>query len=138
MESVKVRDYMERHPVVLTADMALSNAVEALLAHKQSGAPVVDDEGRLIGFASEKDCLSLMLKSSYHCDLTAKVGEVMRTDVLVVSPDHSVLELAESMLGDKPKIYPVVDEGRLVGMINRTLVLKAVATHLKVCFRHAV
>ncbi|GAA4879391.1 CBS domain-containing protein [Ferrimonas pelagia] len=138
MESVKVRDYMTRHPVMLTTQTPLSNAVEALLKAGQAGAPVIDSEGMLVGFASEKDCLSLLLKSSYHCDLTATVAEVMRPDVLTVTPDDSVLALADQMLGDKPKIYPVVEAGKVVGMIDRSKVLQAVSTHLKVCFRHAV
>ncbi|SHI15723.1 CBS domain-containing protein [Ferrimonas marina] len=138
MESVKIQDYMNRHPVLLSAEMPLSQAVERLLDAGQAGAPVVDGEQHLLGFASEKDCLSLLLKSSYHCDLTATVADVMRTEVLTVAPEASVLSLADQMLGEKPKIYPVVEEGKVVGVIDRTLVLKAVTIHLKVCFRHAV
>ncbi|MBY6017046.1 CBS domain-containing protein [Ferrimonas balearica] len=138
MESVKVIDYMERHPVKLTPDTPLSSAVEMLLSKGQAGAPVVDAESHLLGFISEQDCLAKLLESSYHCDLTAKVEDVMRTDVLSTTPDDSVLSLAEMMLGQKPKIYPVVESGRVIGIIDRSRVLQAIGTHLKVCFRHAV
>ncbi len=138
MESVKVIDYMERHPVKLTPDTPLSTAVEKLLEKGQLGAPVVDSQNRLLGFISEQDCLAKLLESSYHCDLTAKVEDVMKTDVLTARPEDSVLSLAEMMLGQKPKIYPVVDESRVIGIIDRSRVLKAIGTHLKVCFRHAV
>ncbi|MBY5991127.1 CBS domain-containing protein [Ferrimonas balearica] len=138
MESVKVIDYMERHPVKLTPATPLSSAVELLLEKGQLGAPVVDEENRLLGFISEQECLAKLLENSYHCDLTAKVSDVMRTDVLSVGPEDSVLSLAELMLGQKPKVYPVVEAERVIGIIDRSRVLKAIGTHLKVCFRHAV
>lgn len=138
MESIKVSDYMVQHPVVLKPDMPLATAVDLLLERGQMGAPVVDGEGMLKGFASEKDCLGLMLKSSYHCDLTATVADVMRTDVLTVQQEDSVVSVAELMMGAKPKIYPVIESGKVVGIIDRSRVLKAIANQLKVCFRHAV
>ncbi|TKB46796.1 CBS domain-containing protein [Ferrimonas sediminicola] len=138
MESVKVQDYMERRPVWLSPETPLSVAVDTLLKARQPGAPVVDAEHHLVGFVSEQDCLSVLLASSYHCDITATVADCMRTDVLTVKPEDSVLALAELMLGQKPKIYPVVDEDRVVGMIDRSRVLNAISTHLKSCFRNAV
>lgn len=125
---------MDRQPVLLTADMPLSNAVDALLVRNKLGAPVVDDSGKLIGFLSQQDCISVMLKSSYHCDLVAKVKDCMRSEVLSVTPDTSVLQLAEQMLGPKPKVYPVVDNGKVVGTINRTNVLGAINIYMQQCY----
>ncbi|NRB23288.1 CBS domain-containing protein [Shewanella sp.] len=134
MDSIKVSEYMDRQPVLLTADMPLSNAVDALLSRNKPGAPVVDDSGALIGFLSQQDCMSVMLKSSYHCDLVAKVADCMRSEVLSVTPDTSVLQLAEQMLGPKPKVYPVVDNGKVVGTINRTNVLNAINIYMQQCY----
>lgn len=75
-----------------------------------------------------------MLKSSYHCDLVAKVKDCMRSEVLSVTPDTSVLQLAEQMLGPKPKVYPVLDNGRVVGTINRTNVLGAINIYMQQCY----
>lgn len=125
---------MDRQPVLLKADMPLANAVEHLLKHNKAGAAVVDNQGKLVGFLSQQDCLSVMLKSSYHCDMTAVVQDCMKTEVLFVSPDDSVLQLAEQMLGPKPKIYPVVSEGKVVGTINRTNVLNAMNTYMQQCY----
>ena len=125
---------MDRQPVLLTEDMPLSNAVDALLERNKLGAPVVDDLGQLVGFLSQQDCLSVMLKSSYHCDLVAKVKDCMRSEVLSVTPDTSVLQLAEQMLGPKPKVYPVVDNGKVIGTINRTNVLNAINIHMQQCY----
>jgi CBS domain-containing protein len=60
----------------------------------------------------------------------------MRKEVLAVGPDTSILDLAEMMMGQKPKIYPVVEEGRLLGVINRHNVMQAIHAQLGTCFVH--
>lgn len=134
MDSIKVSDHMDRQPVLLTEDMSLATAVEQLLKQGKLGAPVVNSNGELIGFLSQQDCLAVMLKSSYHCDLVAIVKDCMRTDVLSVQLGDSVLHLAEQMLGQKPKVYPVVNQGKVVGTINRTNVLGAINTYMQQCY----
>ncbi len=134
MDSIKIKEHMDRQPVLLKANMSLAAAVEELLGKNKLGAPVVDDSGALIGFLSQQDCLAVMLKSSYHCDMVAVVKDCMRSDVLWVGPDDSVLQLAEQMLGLKPKIYPVVAEGKVVGTINRTNILSAINTYMQQCY----
>ncbi|ABV87751.1 CBS domain-containing protein [Shewanella pealeana] len=134
MDSINVKEHMDRHPVLLTPSMSLATAVEQLLKHTKIGAPVVEADGQLVGFLSQQDCLAVMLKSSYHCDLIAIVKDCMRTDVLSVTPDSSVLQLAEQMLGPKPKIYPVVEEGKVVGTISRANVLEAINTYMQQCY----
>jgi len=134
MDSIKVTEYMDRQPVLLTPEMSLAAAVDALLEKKKLGAPVVDASDQLVGFLSQQDCMSVMLKSSYHCDLVANVNDCMRSDVLWVSPDDSVLRLAEQMLGPKPKVYPVVEEGKVIGTINRTDVLNAINKYMQQCY----
>ncbi|MCL1144720.1 CBS domain-containing protein [Shewanella sp. 10N.261.52.F9] len=134
MDSINVQEHMDRQPVLLTPTMSLATAVEKLLDNKKLGAPVVEADGSLVGFLSQQDCLAAMLKSSYHCDLTAIVKDCMRTDVLSVTPSTSVLLLAEQMLGPKPKVYPVVEEGKVIGTINRTNVLQAINTYMQQCY----
>ncbi|WP_406667155.1 CBS domain-containing protein [Gallaecimonas sp. GXIMD1310] len=135
MASLTIRDHMQRHPLTLEPDMPVALAVEKLLAGTQTGAPVVDKQLRLVGFVSEQDFLAKLIESSYHCELVAKVSDVMRTDVLTVGPDDSVLELGQQMTGQKPKIYPVIEDGVLVGIINRRQVLRAMDNHLETCFK---
>ncbi len=134
MDSIKIRDHMDRQPVLLRANMSLATAVEKLLDNNKMGAAVVDDSGNLVGFLSQQDCLAVMLKSSYHCDLTSVVKDCMRTEVLYVGPDESILQLAEQMLGAKPKIYPVVENGKVIGTINRTNVLRAMNVYMQQCY----
>ncbi|WP_025819810.1 CBS domain-containing protein [Shewanella marina] len=134
MDSIKIIDNMDRQPVLLQASMSIAEAVDMLLKHQKMGAPVVDKQKHLVGFLSQQDCLAVMLKSSYHCDLVATVEDCMKTEVLFVSSQESILQLAEQMVGPKPKIYPVVDAGKVIGTINRTDVLKAMAIYMQQCY----
>ena len=131
MESLKVADYMNHHPVKLKADMPVAEAVEALLKSGQSGGPVVDMHGKVVGFLSEQDCISAMIESSYYRQQISRVGEVMHSPALTVKPYFSVIELAQKLVTDKPRVYPVVDDdGVLLGTINRSAVLHALDVQL--------
>ena len=139
MQSLKVADFMNCHPVVLTHNMTVAEVVERLITQRNPGAPVVDEQHCLVGFISEQDCLKQMLESGYYREQAARAKDVMRTDVLSVKPYSSVLDVAEQMLLPKPKVYPVVDdEGRLVGCISRADVLRAIDLHLRDGYKQAV
>ncbi|GHA60468.1 CBS domain-containing protein [Photobacterium aphoticum] len=138
MESLKVKDYMNVRPVTFTSTMSLSQALDKLLSSKQIGGPVIDDLHHVVGFISEQDMIHKLLKVGYHCQDTHNVGECMRDDVLTVSPDDSIIELADTMAGQKPKIYPVVENHRLVGVITRRDVLTAISDQIGDCFKHPV
>lgn len=130
MQALKVGDYMDLHPAMLKADMPVAQAVELLLKSEEIGAPVVDELQHLVGFVSEQDLLAKMVDSTYYQEAIATVGDCMRSEVLSVTLNCSVLDLAQKMLSQKPKLYPVVDEGRVVGLITRTRVLKAIDDNL--------
>ncbi|MGF1872155.1 CBS domain-containing protein [Photobacterium indicum] len=138
MESLKVKDYMNSRPVTFDKHMSLSVALDKLLTAKQIGGPVIDEQKRVVGFLSEQDMIHKLLKVGYHCQDTHNVDDCMRPDVLTVSPEDSIIELAEVMSGQKPKIYPVVDNGQLVGVITRRDVLTAISTQIGECFKHPV
>ncbi|WP_041393987.1 CBS domain-containing protein [Photobacterium profundum] len=138
MESLKVKDYMNSRPVTFDKHMSLSVALDKLLTAKQIGGPVIDEQKRVVGFLSEQDMIHKLLKVGYHCQDTHNVDDCMRPDVLTVSPEDSIIELAEVMSGQKPKIYPVVNNGFLVGVITRRDVLTAISTQIGECFKHPV
>jgi CBS domain-containing protein len=131
MESIKVADYMNKRPVTFKIDMTIAEAVERFLHSHQIGGPVIDKQKHVVGFLSEQDCLKYMLEATYLGESHSTVHELMRKDALTVSPNDSVLDLAQKMTTNKPKLYPVVDDdGRLIGIITRSDVLKAIDVQL--------
>jgi len=132
MESLQVKEYMNHYPVTFTTDMVVEEASLRFLKTKQIGGPVIDSNHRLVGFLSESDVLAKMIETIYYNEHIADVSDLMRKDVLSVKPYDSVIELGQSMLTNKPKVYPVVDDdGNLLGTICRNDVLHAIDKHLR-------
>lgn len=132
MQSLKVVDYMNRHPVSFKPEMTIEAAVELLLQTGQRGGPVVDAGHKLVGFLSEQDCLAAMLRDTYHNEQGTSVADCMyHGDVVTVDADASITDLAQQMTNNRPKIYPVIDDERqVVGVVTRTDVLRAIDMHL--------
>lgn len=126
-EVARVRDWMSRRVVTFRPEMDLREAIDLLLRHKISGAPVVDRDGRLVGILSKRDCLKIAFKSSYHQEQAGPVSAYMTPDVKTVAPDDPLVSVAERFLATTFRRYPVVDGGRVVGVISRHDVLKALA-----------
>lgn len=123
---------MNRHPVKFNAEMPVAEAVELLLQSKQNGGPVLDENRKVVGFLSQQDCIEQMIESSYYREQVARVKSIMHKEVLTAKPYDSVLELAQQMLKQRPKIYPVLDDdGILLGTITRTDVLRAIDVQLR-------
>lgn len=125
MEQIKVRDYMRHSIPAIRCGTPLSEVVDILLLHRIHGTAVVNVREEVVGFVSEQDCLQKLLVGVYHCEADSLVDDVMRKEVLSVQPDDSIIELAQSMGSLKPKVYPVIENGRLVGEITRSDVLRA-------------
>ncbi|WP_386084080.1 CBS domain-containing protein [Vreelandella sp. F11] len=120
-----VRDIMSRDCYRVSPNASVTTLAKGLALHRLPGAPVVDDADRLIGFISEQDVMGRVLDSIYHDDEAPLVKEMMRHEVLSVSPNKSITDLAQEMLGSKPKVYPVVEQQRLVGIVTRRDILIA-------------
>lgn len=120
-----VRDIMSRDCYRVSPDASITTLAKGLALHRLPGAPVVDTADRLIGFISEQDVLSRVLDSIYHDDEAPLVKELMRHEVLSVSPNKSITDLAQEMRSAKPKVYPVVEQQRLIGIVTRRDILIA-------------
>ena len=127
MRSLTAGDVMSNHIEPVRCGTPLGKVVETLLHHHVTGLPVVDDKRHVIGFISEQDCIHSLLVTNYHCEGDPTVDDVMFKTPLTISPDVSVVDIAQILGRDKPKVYPVVDEGRLVGIVTRTAILTALA-----------
>ncbi|MFU2488901.1 CBS domain-containing protein [Thauera sp. WH-1] len=124
LSSLLVKDYMIGDHLAFTAQTDLLRAVHTLLEHRLSGAPVVDENNRLIGFLSEKDCLKAALDASYFRREAGSVQEFMSTDVASISGDASLIDAIEMFIGDHYRCLPVVEGSRLIGQISRVDILK--------------
>ncbi|MGB2247815.1 MAG: CBS domain-containing protein [Alcanivorax sediminis] len=134
MSDLTVSALMGKHPSAIALGTELTQVVEQLLQNKASGLPVVDEHHRVVGFVSEQDCLRKLLISSYHCEGSLIVDEFMHDQPLTVGEEDSVVDVAELMVTQKPKVYPVVDDqNRLVGMLSRHQVLRALKDTRRAC-----
>lgn len=123
--TVTVRDCMSRKVVAFDISDDVGDIVAVLLENKITGAPVLDADKRVIGFISEQDCIKEMLNTAFYCDLTANAADIMKTNVVTVDPDMPIVELAEQLSTNKPKVYPVVEDGKLIGIVSRSDVLRS-------------
>lgn len=126
LKSIKVRDYMTRHLVTFRSDTDLFTAINRLLEHRISGAPVVDSQGHLIGLLSEGDCLRGILSGAYYEAIGGTVSGYMVTEIETISPEVDIIEVSERFLRGRLGRIPVIENGRLVGQISRSDVLRAV------------
>lgn len=134
MSELIVRALMAKHPAAVKTGTELTEVVDILLQHKFTGLPVVDDHNKVVGFVSEQDCLRKLLISSYHCEGALVVEDFMHDQPLTVKEDDSAVNVAELMVTQKPKIYPVVDaQGILTGLLTREQVLRALKDSRRGC-----
>jgi CBS domain-containing protein len=121
-------DIMTRALVVLTPEMPIFEAVRILLKHRISGAPVLDEDGRLVGICSEFDCLRVMSTGAFYSDDHGGEGVVahyMSTEFHSAEPHQDIYALAQFFLSHSVRRLPVLEGGRLVGQLSRRDVLRA-------------
>ena len=128
LQTIRVRDYMTRQLVTLSASTEILRALHTLMQHNISGAPVVDAAGGVVGILTEKDCMKVALNAAYHSEYGGIVQDYMTADVLTVGPEDSIVALAEKFLELRYHRYPVVDQGKLVGVISRRDLVRALVT----------
>ncbi|MDH3620440.1 MAG: CBS domain-containing protein [Gammaproteobacteria bacterium] len=125
LKSCLVKDYMAKTLVTFKPDTPVLDAVHTLVKHRIAGAPVVDDEGNLIGMLSELDCLKVALQAGYHGEYGGPVGDYMSEGVKTVNLEMSIVDLAQVFIDERYRRFPVTDRNRLVGQISRRDVLRA-------------
>lgn len=125
MRSARVKDFMTADPVSLAPDMDIHRAMKILLEREISGAPVLDEQGGLVGILSIKDCLRVAFSASYHQEWGGRVSEFMSSKVQTIESDTDIVEAAELFLKVRYRRFPVVTNGRLDGLISRYDVLRA-------------
>jgi CBS domain-containing protein len=123
------RDLMVRRLRTLSPQTSLFDAVAFLLRHDISGAPVVDDAGRLLGLFSELDCLRALAAGEFYDHgyyAAHSVGDLMSAARYTIPPDLDLFAIAGTFVTARVRRLPVVDDGRLVGMVGRRDMLAAI------------
>jgi CBS domain-containing protein len=126
-----VRDYMDKRVPSVGPDTEILDAIEFLLRHRVTGAPVVDDAGYLIGMLTEKDCLKLIATGIGGDAPRGRVADFMTTEVETISPDMDVYYVAGLFLNYQFRRFPVVEDGRLVGAITRFDILRVMRAYMR-------
>lgn len=129
MHSILVTDYMDHDPHAVFASTSIKEAVSTMLKEGVIGVPVIDENKQLIGYLSEQDCVKDMLNDAFYSEEPGPVSNVMQKEVLSVNPETSIVEIAQTIMTNRPKNYPVVTDGKLVGLISRSDVLRALLEH---------
>jgi CBS domain-containing protein len=123
----KIEKYMRKDIITLRPDQSIDEAIDILLVYNLTSTVVVDEEGRVKGMLSEKDCLRIMIDSAYdnfpYRDHTVK--DYMSDEIRSVTPDQTVADVAYEFLNSSFRRFPVMKDGKLVGVISRQDVLRA-------------
>ena len=125
--SLKVSDYMTTNLITFTADQSIESVMQALIKHRISGAPVVNDNNELIGIISESDCIKQISESRYYNmpmqDQTIEKHMVKNVDT--IDGNMNIFDAANRFLATKRRRFPIVENGKLVGQISQKDILKA-------------
>lgn len=103
-------------------DSSVQEAIELLLLQEISGLPVTDNEGHLIGIVTEFALLAIAYDAKVTQDT---VSQHMTSEVLTIEADDPISKVADLCIAHRVRRVPVMEHGRLVGLIARRDVLKA-------------
>lgn len=125
-ESIKT--YMATNLITFTPDTKIREAINVLFKNGFSGAPVVNQDGILVGVISEKDCMKVIINGSYYNEPASgsTVGDYMSHGVKTIDASLSVVETAFEFLHCNYRRFPVLDNGKLVGQVSRRDILKGI------------
>jgi acetoin utilization protein AcuB len=123
---------MSKHPITVTADVHIDEALKVMRDNKVRRLPVVDKDGRLVGIVSEMDLLyaspspatSLSVYEIHYLMARITLQDVMTKEVISIEEDTALEEAARIMVDNKIGGLPVVRDGKLVGIITETDLFK--------------
>jgi CBS domain-containing protein len=141
---MKAQDVMTSPPITVRPDTPVTEIAALLIERRISGVPVVDEAGRMIGIVSEGDLLRrcelgtdrqrsqwlelLVDRDAQAADFARAHGmfarDVMTPDVISVSPDADLVDIAALLERRRIKRVPVVRDGVPVGIVSRANVLR--------------
>lgn len=147
---MKTSDIMTRSVVSVTPETSIADAARLMLLRHLSGLPVVGTEGTVVGILTESDLLRRAetgtathhprwlefllgpgrLADEFTHTHARKVGEVMTTDVASATSETDLADLVQLMNKRRVKRLPIIDNGRLVGIVTRANLVRALVKAL--------
>jgi CBS domain-containing protein len=118
MQVMKAEDVMTTNVITVTEHQTKQDAARLLSQHHISGLPVVNNEHVVMGVVTEYDVISKK-------GLT--VGEIMTRGVISVTPDTNLEDVSRILVHEHIKRLPVLEQGRLVGIVSRADLVREVA-----------
>lgn len=115
---MNVVDVMTTNVITITTQQSKQQAARLLSQHRISGLPVVNDEHMVVGIVTEYDVIGKEGKT---------VGEIMSRGVISVTPDTDLDEVSHLLVHERIKRVPVLDKGKLVGIVSRADLVREVA-----------
>lgn len=113
--------------LTLTPGMDILDAIDELVDRQVAAAPVVDEEAKLLGMLTEKDCLRVLSTSAYEAVYKeGTVGDYMSPIRTVIEARMDIFETAKQFLSCNFPTLPVVEDGRLLGRLSRKDMLRAI------------
>ncbi|NNC64027.1 MAG: CBS domain-containing protein [Gammaproteobacteria bacterium] len=126
--SLRVRDYMTTDLVTVPPQTDITYVVQMLIANDISGVLVVDDSEVLVGILTERDCIATASSAGYYDELGGPASNFMTAPAETASPDENLVDVAIRMTDSPYRRFPVVEDGKLVGLISRRDVLRALGS----------
>jgi len=129
VEKKTVKDYMTTNLITFSPDTNVLEIARVLLDKRITGAPVIDENGNIIGLIDDKDCLRIVVDTLYHNQpiMSHTAREYMSNVMRTININKEILEVANIFLTTPFKRMLVVDDqGKLRGNISRRDILRAI------------
>lgn len=117
--ALTAREIMSRDLITILPGATFQELVDVLAAHRISGVPVVEEDGSLVGIATEADVLG---------GSGATVADIMTREVLTVTEDTPVDDVGRLLTRQRIRRVPVVRGEKVVGIVSREDVIRAMAS----------
>ena len=115
------RDIMTRKVYTISPEASVQEVAQLLSRKSISGVPVSDKEGRIIGIVTEADIIGKVDREGL------RVADIMSHEIIAVDEETPVGEIAMLLTERKIKRVPVMQHGKLVGIVCRADIVQAVA-----------
>ncbi|AWW29364.1 inosine-5-monophosphate dehydrogenase [Echinicola strongylocentroti] len=126
-QPILVEDHMTTHLITFHPNDTIDYVIQLLTQKKISGAPVLDDQQNLVGIISEVDCLKEIIRGKYNNTprMAGRVSEHMTKEVITMEPEVTIFDAAHQFLELKIRRFPVVKNGKLLGQISLSDIIRA-------------